>query len=309
MSYLSARRWLGQKLAAVERNWPHRVKNRVFGLPPIASGPRERKLVVLCEPRTFADGCWSAWSWMRWVHEDLALRLFVDGPVSPEGRARFGALFPGAEIASLPEFLARQPAPGAALGTFLGNYTYARKLSLLLALQREGDFLYADADVALFRRPDLILEAIRTPGAPGLFMQEPECWCVDPWVVETAQRLGLPRHNDLNSGLLWIPRGSLDTGLVERFLTDWKPQFHFRAAEQTLLSVLMAVNGAQGLPPREYVVSNEGMFFWIPDEIDYGRIVARHFVGNVRHLLYRTAMPLLLEESRREARNLQPSLS
>ena len=309
MSSLDPRRWLGQKLAAVERNWPHRVKDRVFGLPPIPSGPRERKLVVLCEPRTFTDGCWAAWSWMRHVEEDLALRLFVDGPLREEWRERFAALFPGAELDSLPEFLARQPAPGPALGLFLGHYTYARKLSLLLALQREGDFLYADADVALFRRPDLILETIRTPDAPALFMQEPGCWCIDPWVVERAERLGLPRHNDLNSGLLWVPRGSLDVDLVERFLEDWEPRFSYRVAEQTLLSVLMAVNGAQGLPPEEYVVSNDGMFFWMRDEIDYGRIVARHFVGNVRHLLYRTGWPLLLEESRREARNLHATVS
>ncbi len=118
----------------------------------------ERKLVVLCEPRTFADGCWAAWSWMRFVGDDLALQLFVDGPLNDEWRARFGALFPGGQIDSLPEYLARQPPPGPALGLFLGHYTYARKLSLLLALQREGDFLYADADVALFRSPDLILE-------------------------------------------------------------------------------------------------------------------------------------------------------
>ena len=309
MSFLDSRRWLGQKLGAVERNWPHRVKNRVFGLPPIASGARGRNLVVLCEARTFADGCWAAWSWMRHLEGDLALRLFVDGPLGEDWRNRFAALFPGAEIDSLPDFLAAQPPPGRALGLFLGHYTYARKLSLLLALQREGDFLYADADVALFRRPDLILETIRTPGAPPLFMQEPNCWSIDPWVVETAARLGLPRHNDLNSGLLWVPRGSLDTALVERFLADWEPRFSYRVAEQTLLGVLMAVNGAQGLPPEEYVVSNDGMFFWMKDEIDYRRIVARHFVGTVRHLLYRTGWPILLEESRREARNLHANMS
>ena len=299
-----AMRWLGQKVAAVERNWPHRVKYRVFGLDPIPSGPHARKLVVLCEPRTFPDGCWSAWSWMRFVSRDLALKLFVDGPVTAKQRARFTDLFPGAELETLPEFLARQPPPTPALARFLEHYTYARKLSLLLALQREGDFLYSDADVALFRRPDLILEALRTPGAPGLFMQEPDCYCVDPWVAETAARLGLPRHNDLNSGLLWVPRGSLDPALVERLLADWQPAFFHRVAEQTILGVLMAVNGARGLPPEEYAVSNEGMFFWQRDGIDYERAVARHFVGNVRHLLYRTAWPRLLAKNRREVRNL-----
>jgi len=295
---------LGQKLAAVERNWPHRVKNRVFSLPPLPSGLRERKLVVLCEPRTFADGCWSAWSWMRHVGEDLSLTLMVDGLVEDSWRDAFQKLFPGAQVESLPDFLAQRPRPGPAFARFLEHYTYARKLALLLALQQDGDFLYADADVALFRRPDLILETIRTPGAPALFMQEVNCWCVDPWVAQTAERLSLPRHNDLNSGLLWTPRHSLDTEIVERFLSEWQPAYFHRVTEQTLLSVLMAVNGARGLPPDEYVVSNEGMYFWMRDGIDYRKIVARHFVGNVRHLLYRTGWPLVLAESRREARAL-----
>ena len=181
------------------------------------------------------------------------------------------------------------------------HYTYGRKLALLLALQRQADFLYSDADVVLFRQPDLILETLRGPSAVGLFMQEPNCRSVDPWVTETAVRLGLPWHNDLNSGLLWVPRDSLDLVLVERLLADWRPAFFHRVAEQTILGVLMASNGALGLPPADYVVSNQGMFFWQRDGIDYERIVVRHFVGNVRHLLYRTALPRLLAMNRRES--------
>lgn len=299
-----AMRLLGQKVAAVERNWPHRVKNRVFGLEPIPSLAHSRKLTVLCEPRTFSDGCWCAWSWMRFVGMELGLRLFVDGPLTSEQRFRFATLFPGAELESLPDFLARQPPPGPALARFSNHYTYAGKLALLLALQREGDFLYSDADVAVFRRPDLILETIRSVSAPGLYMQEPGCYCVDPWVADTAARLRLPRENDLNSGLLWIRQGSLDAALVERLLADWQPAFFHRVAEQTILGVLMAVNSARGLPPDEYVVSNDGMFFWHADGIEYERIVARHFVGNVRHLLYRTAWPRLLAKNRNEVQNL-----
>ncbi len=297
-------RLLGQKVAGIERNWPHRVKNRVFDLAPTPSGAHPRKMVVLCEPRTFADGCWSAWSWMRWVRAEFGLRLYVDGPVTAGQRLRFAALFPGAEIESLPDFLVAQPEPGPALARFKEHYTYARKLSLLLALQREGDFLYSDADVAVFRRPDLIMETVRLPSVPGLYMQEPGCYCVDPWMAESAARLGLPRENDLNSGLLLVRRDSLDTALAERLLVDWQPAFFHRVAEQTLLSVLMAVNGAKALPPEQYVVSNDGMFFWQGDDIDYERIVARHFMGNVRHLLYLTAWPRLLAMNRREVRNL-----
>src|SRR5262249_31942641 len=143
-----------------------------------------------------------------------------------------------------------------------------------------------------------ILETIRTSGAPPLFMQEPFCWSIDQWVVKRAAELGLPHHNDLNSGLLWIPRGSLDTALVERFLETWRPEDSYRVAEQTLLAVLWPVNGPRALPRDESVVSNDAFFFWTPNRIVSRCFVARHFVGNVRHLLYRTGWPLLLKESR-----------
>ena len=299
-------RLLGQKVAAVERNRPYGVRNRIFRLPPLPSQPGPRKLVILCEPRTFSDGCWCAWSWLRFLQPLLHLELFVDGPLTEDQRRRFTALFPGATLSSVPEFLAEHPAPSPAFARFLDHYTYARKLALLVALQKKGDFLYSDADIVAFRRPAALIEAIENPGSADLFMEETSCYCVDPWVAETAARLNLPRHNDLNSGLLWVRRDSLDLAAAERLLTEWRPEFGHRVAEQTIIGVLMAVNGARALPPEAYVVSNDGMFFWQRDRTDYDRIVARHYVGNVRHLLYRAALPRLAAAARRPA--AQPPL-
>lgn len=295
---MSALHRLAEKVAAVQRNLPWPVRRAVLGLAPLESAPHAEALAILCEPRTFHDGLWSAWSWLRFLQPYTELRLFVDGPVTVENRAAFARLFPGGSLLSLPEWLEGRFQPSPAFGRFLAHYPYARKLALLTTLQQEKSFLYADADVVAFREPTLIVQSLRD-GGPLLFMEEKGCWCVDPWVVAKAERLGLPRHNDLNSGLLRITRGSLDLTAMERLLEDWTPDAFHRVAEQTIISVLMPLAGAQPLPAEEYLLNTEGCLFWQKDIPSYDAIVARHFVGSVRHLLYLKGLPILAAQARR----------
>ncbi len=287
-------RFLGEKVAAIERNRRYPIRNQVFRLAPLPSADHERQLVILCEPRNFSDASWSAWSWHRHLYEHLHLHVFVDGAPPPLQVPAFRRLFPGATLDSAPEYLARHFRPSPGFARFLHRHPFARKLALLVTLQTQGDFLYSDADLLAFRRPDEILYALMDPRCPGLFMEEPCESCeVDPWVAQIAERLGLPRNNHLNSGLLFVRRGSFDLGVLERILADWRPEFSHRAAEQTIISVLMALNSAHALPDDQYVVSEEGRYFWQRDGIDYREIVARHFVGHVRHLLYKTGLQQL----------------
>jgi hypothetical protein len=50
---------------------------------------------------------------------------------------------------------------------------------------------------------------------------------------------------------------------------------------------------AQPLPDSRYVISNRRQFYWEQD-VDYKSIVARHFTGTVRHVMYRYGMPAIL---------------
>jgi hypothetical protein len=306
MSLNPLTRILGQKVAAIGRNRPYRVRNRIFSLPPLSTGPGLAKLAVLCEPRTFSDACWSAWSWLRFVGQELHLHLFVDGMISSKQQSQFKRQFPGAALSSLPRFLENNFKPSPAFARFSDHYVYARKLALLTILQKDMDFLYSDCDVVVFRRPDLILEAINGSLRTGLYMMElGSDYSVDPWIAEMATKIQLPHHRHLNSGLLWILQDSLRVDVIERLLSQWDPKFSHRCAEQSILGVLMALNDARPLPPDVYVVSNDGMFFWQRDRVDYNRIIARHYVGNVRHLLYQTALPRLLLETERDGRALR----
>ena len=287
-----------------ERNRPRLIRRRILDFPPIPCQPHATMLAVLCEGDKFTDGLWCAWSWMRFLHRHVRLHLFVDGAIPAEHRDAFTRLFPGAELSSMPEFLAAQPAPSPSFQTFLDGYRYARKLSLILHLQQTSPVLYTDSDVIAFRRPDALLTAIEANIA-GAYIADPgsrtDQTCVDPWIRGQAAKLSLPCVTDLNSGLLWMPRGSIDPGLVERLLTGWHAGVYYHFAEQTILAVLFGASGAQPLPEKDYVLSGQGMHFWEQD-LPCDGFTVRHYVGLVRHRMYSHAYPFLL----RQLKDLRP---
>ena len=109
---------------------------------------------------------------------------------------------------------------------------------------------------------------------------------------------------DFNSGIMALPKQTIDLEILKALLVGWRdsPQDHF--AEQTLFSGLLISAGGQGLPASRYVARADAMWFW-RKEMDYDGVVARHYVGPVRHHLYQKGMPYLcklrgIEKSGRE---------
>jgi len=293
-----------------ERNRPRWIRRRILAFPPIRCEPHPPVLAVLCEADKFTDGLWCAWSWMRFLRRQVRLHLFVDGAIPAENRDAFTRLFPGAELSSMPEFLAAQPAPSPSFQTFLDGYRYARKLSLILHLQQTSPVLYSDSDVIAFHRPDALIAAIAAIGATtaGAYLTDPgsrsDQTCVDPWIRGQAAKLSLPCVTDLNSGVLWMPRGSIDPALVERLLTGWHAGVYYHFAEQTILAVLFGASGATPLPEKDYVLSGQGMHFWERD-LPCDELTVRHYVGLVRHRMYSSAYPFLA----RQLKDQQPGRS
>ncbi len=232
---------------------------------------------------------------MRFLHPLLHLRLFVDGEVTHAMRVLFLRLFPGGEIASMPHLLASQPPPPQYFARLLEHYRYARKLSLILHLQGNGPLLYCDSDVLAFRHPGTLIDRIER-GGPNAYMTDQNEPSQDPWICARARALGLPLHEELNSGLLWVTPNSLDPALVERLLEGWSPTYYNHFSEQTIFCALMPASGAQPLPEAEYTLNAQGMFFYEPD-IPCEELTVRHYVGIVRHRMYSRAYPFLARQA------------
>jgi len=130
-------------------------------------------------------------------------------------------------------------------------------------------------------------------------MREERAASVDQAIVDRSRQLGLEYDARFNSGLLYVPKGALAIDQAAQLLADWRPPVHW-FTEQTVLNALMQHAHAQPLPQERYVVSARRQFYWETDE-DYGKIVARHFVSPVRHVMYRYGIPLILRQSQKIA--------
>lgn len=291
---------IGRKVAALQRNLPRPIRQQIAAFPPIATNGSGPALVVLCEPRTRWDGLWAMWSWIRFLAPRVQPRLYVDGEIDPHWAEIARRLFPGITVHSLPTELSSPEFQNDHLDAFRARNRYGGKLTLLCHLQRQHDVLYADADVVAFAAP-AELQGAQAESSPRYLLDQ-DYPSVAASVQQRAAELGLPCDGQLNSGLMYIPRGALDLSQLPRLLATWSAANDHRVAEQTLFGVLLPHAGARPLPADRYVVSNRGMFFWQPD-LGFEGLIARHYVGNVRHLLYSQALPRLRRQAREMSTN------
>ncbi len=279
-----------------ERRRNYRVRSQFNKLVPLAVEKGNKRFVVLTTPETMPDAMWTAWSWYRFLRKKgFALELAVDGDVSQQDSNVAARLFPGIAVYSTQSICQQLCEKNPALRTFLQGYPTGRKLALILALSGQSPMLYSDSDVLAFNPPEEFLQCVDR-NVPCYFMEEID-GTRDALIVERAHALGLDCLPKFNSGFLYIPQGTLSAILAGKLLAAWRPPANSWYSEQTLLSVLLRNSNAEALPPSRYVISTRRQFYWEKD-VDYKEIVARHFTGTVRHVMYRYGMPILLEQSR-----------
>jgi hypothetical protein len=284
---------------------PRPIRRRVFDLPPRRvpppGGTCDLRLLLMAPLAGVADAAWAAQSCLRQLSAcDPSLCLLLDAapdtPAATAAEVAWKRLFPGSVVqpsAEPGELLAARAPHVAKLARI---HPLGRKLAGLLSLQENADVLYADADVLLFG-PVPELEAAWRAGGPPLYNQDVGQLHADQALLAHAERIGAPPPAaNLNSGLLFLPRGCLDLALAERLLAGVERTDSWYI-EQTVVALLLGAAGAEPLPADRYVVSTRGQFYFETDVPSAG-LAARHFTSPVRHLMYGRAMPLLWRQWR-----------
>ena len=239
---------------------------------------------------------WTAWSWYRYLRsEQFELHLAVDGELPEVETEAVQRLFPGIQIYSVETVIGSLRASLPVLEALMNKHPLGRKLVLILAMSQQNAILYSDHDVLAFNPPDELLACVEheTP----CYMAEEHEGNSDPAIVERCKSLGVEYISRFNSGLLYVPKGALAADLAVQVLSTWKPPANSWFTEQTVLGVLMRRASASPLPKDRYVVSARRQFYWEKD-VNYSAIVARHFTGTVRHVMYRYGMPAVLRQSK-----------
>jgi hypothetical protein len=286
----SYQRFLGQKVAQIQRNFPYPIKQEILKIPALTTKSSDSYLVVLAQHKTFLEGLWTAWNWLYFLREYLGLILVMDGEITEQQRSIFNNLFPGSKIVSLSSQIDENLLSDKYLNDFYQHHKFGKVFLLKLSLQQKFNILFSDPDILVFSQPVEIRESLNLQ--QGLYCTEPGCSAFDPWIFDKAKHLNIKPIKEFNSGLLYIPRNYLSVDLCRELMQGWNVEAYHYFTEQTLLDVMMSASDAKALPINEYVVNSQGMWFWQPD-IDYTNVKARHFVGNVRHRMYLYGYPTI----------------
>lgn len=271
------------------RPWP--IRRRILQLAPCAPNRAGKTLlVVLASPAAALDAAWAARSFLTLSGIDLRLCLLIDAPEIPRlVGAMAQRLFPGCEVCSSHDAIKYFSAVAPRLAAFASGHPLGRKLASILHLQTTTDLIYCDSDVLCFRALPELRDAVDAGTVPR-YLQDVGSLHGDAELLERAAELGLRPAGNLNSGLLFVPKLTMDIPLADRLLES-PPSSWF--AEQTIIALLMGKQGALPLPASSYVVSMQAQFYPERDTIT-GDAAARHFVTPVRHLMYRSGMPILM---------------
>ena len=288
-----------------ERRFKYTVQRQASSLPPIAPADGPHIMVVLTTPATFDEALFSGWSWLRFLHAEFRLEMYVDGEITASMQAKSDAIFPGARLLSVDDAIAEWD--GGQTGAprwaeWKTQCSCIKKVPLILKLQETQSVLFLDYDVLAFNAPEEIVTAVQSPGTPPLYNREDPAADWDPEIKRVADQRGLRLPDGFNSGLLWLPGQSLSSSLLMNLVHQCDPRKMGYFAEQTLVAALLGDAGAQALPESRYVTSQQRQFYWDAD-VDYETIIARHFVWPVRHVLYRKGIPRILHAARSGARH------
>ena len=271
----------------------HAQVRRSFAYGPMAT------INVLTVPKCMDDAVWSLWSWMRVLEGKVTPRLFVDGAVTAEHRRLFDDHFSGIQVHELRPWLGQRQDLGPQLRRLITSFPLGGKAALVAALSQDGPSIYSDSDVLAFNRPTQLIDGLT--GKKPLYMLDRYGSNYASVVVEAVQEQQLSLPDQVNSGLIVLPKNSLNLTALEEFLerfAGWEQLGQSWFSEQTLIALMLSAAQGEPLKRDDYVVSLDRQFVFERD-VDYRRIAVRHFTGPVRHVMYLKGIPFLIKLAER----------
>lgn len=251
-------------------------------LPPVRSGP-PLEVHLLTGRRYSHQTAFCLASLAAHADRPLAPRVYDDGTLGPEERAKLGRLFPEARFVSQEETVERLDAylpvdRFPVLRERWSNYPNLRKL-IDPHLGSTGWKLVLDSDLLFFRRPDFLLDWL---GAPDRPLHAVDCQTSYGYSRDLLDRLApAPLADLVNVGLTGLDSGTLDWELLEgwtRTLQEREKTNYY--LEQALVAMVVAGRACAVAPAVDYVTLPT------PPEALACRAVMHHYVANSKRWYY-----------------------
>ena len=257
--------------------------------PVVADDVSVCEIHVLTSEADWLNLVWALKSFYHASGRKYGLCIHDDGTLTNEIRGTLAQHFPVARI------LNRQESDVAVLQELeayplckqfrVSNHLSPKVFDFRHYLQADRMFLL-DSDVLFFKEPTELLRRIEDPQYQknSVNADIASAYTVEPTDVKERCHVDLiPRFN---SGLGVIHRDSLQLDWIEEFLALPDVLGHFWRIEQTLFALCSSRFGVE-LLPSDYDVFING---------SVGHRPSRHYIGQIRHLMYREGVRLLTKQ-------------
>ena len=256
------------------------VRNRILDTQPIAqTSDRTCEIHVFTCSQDWLNLVWALKSFYWASKRQYALCIHDDGTLTTANRATLQQHFPNARIIDRPSADARvlaelQNYPRCL--EFRQSNQLAPKVFDFSSYLASDRMLLLDSDILFFSEPTELLQRIEDPGylLNTVNGDVSSAYTIDPQVVK--DRLSFDVIDRFNSGLGLIHKASFNLDWIEEFLALPDILGHFWRIEQTLYALLSSRFGAELLPSAYDVHLDGGI----------GNSPSRHYVGQIRHLMY-----------------------
>lgn len=274
--------------------WRDIVRKRILSTPPVTGNTDTTcEIHVLSSELDWLNLFWMLKSFYFNSGKQYALCIHDDGTMSDQACEAIAQHFPDSR------FIRRQEAD-AHIVPLLEQYPRCKafremkenNLSLKIfdfsVYARSERIFIIDSDVLFFEAPQVIIERIEDPNYLKNSVNE-DCKTAFSAPIEVlSEATGLTLQEGYNSGLGLIHKESMNWNWIEEFLSiPTITQGHHWRIEQTLYMLFSSKWGTELLPKEYQVYVEEGTKPGIP---------SRHYVGEVRHLMYSEGFKKLVEQ-------------
>ncbi len=267
------------------------VRPKILETQPISeTTDKSCELHVMTYEKDWLNLMWSLKSFYVYSKRQYALCIHDDGSLPPVAVNALREHFPNARIIDRTE-ADKRVLEGLKNYPLCTEFRKKNQLSLKVFdfreyLESDRMFLF-DSDLIFFEAPEVLLKRLEDPDyrLNTVNGDVSSAYTVDPKVVK--KEAGFDLIERFNSGCGLIHRESLNLDWIEEFLQLPDVIGHFWRIEQTMYALCSSKFGTELLPP-DYDVHLEG---------DRGTSSMRHYVGAIRHLMYKEGMRELVKNN------------
>lgn len=264
------------------------VRPRILRTPPVAGlTDAGCEIHVLTSQQDWLNLIWTLKSFYAVSGRKYRLCIHDDGSMEKEALEQLARHFPDARLIDR-KTADREVLPTLAAfprcRTFRQTNHLSPKLFDFRHYLQSDRMLLLDSDVLFFAEPTELLNRIETSARNknAANADISSAYTVAPEDVRSHCHLELPER--FNSGLGVIHKDSLKLEWLEEFLGLPGIMGHFWRIEQTLFALCSARYGVELLPDEYRISLKPGI----------EGCVAKHYIGAVRHLMYREGMAHLV---------------